>query len=115
MASKLLQGGADGSIVNKVRMQYYVWHARTLTYVRFALCNQVGKSALHWAVEKNLEGVVAVLLERGVDVDAADAVCSFMCCMFGVSRCVILIQSPSWVLSSALQCCFVYSFARSWV
>ena len=38
--------------------------------------NQAGKTALHLAVEKNLEGVLTVLLERGVDVDAVDAVCS---------------------------------------
>jgi hypothetical protein len=28
------------------------------------------------AVEKNFEGVVTVLLEKGVDVDVVDAVCS---------------------------------------
>ena len=38
--------------------------------------NQARKTALHLAVEKNFEGIATVLLEKGVDVDVVDAVCS---------------------------------------
>ena len=43
------------------------------------LLYQAGKTVLHLAVDKNWEGVVTLLLERGASVDALDAVRISMC------------------------------------
>ena len=67
----LAQGGADGSIANKVRVQYYLYHVH---FYMFVLLFQAEKNVLHLAVDKNWEGVVTQLLERGASVDAVDAV-----------------------------------------